>query len=288
MLSRSKAPEAQALLTEIANNKTDPSLQRVAVQTLATGRGKQAGPDLMTIYRNSTDKEVKRAAVSGLFIASDATDLVELARSEKDLNMKREIVTQLALMHDPAATELLGRKLARSLSVNVGDSLTVDFGGPQKFPAIMQVQRVLHVSGIMDSGDATEDQVLLPLAVAKEESGHPDAVSRVEISARTNDPEGEVMAKGRTLVATLASQSAGDPTRRHRVVELEVGIDPARLAPVVRDPVSILNRNDKNSEFEKFKEILLDTNAYLNAVRERLHGTVQALLALVDGNGVIR
>lgn len=104
ILARSKAPEAQALLTEIANNKTDTSLQRAAVQTLATGRGKQAGPELLTIYRNSTDKEVKRAAVSGLFVAGDATDLVELARSEKDLNMKREIVTQLALMHDPAAT----------------------------------------------------------------------------------------------------------------------------------------------------------------------------------------
>ncbi len=32
---------------------------------------------------------------------------------------------------------------------------------------------------------------------------------------------GQVMARGRALVATLASQSAADPTRRHRVVALE-------------------------------------------------------------------
>lgn len=104
MLTRSKAPEAQALLTEVANNKSDPSLQRVAVQTLAVGRGKQASPELLSIYRNSTDKGVKRAVISGLFTAHDAQDLVELARNEKDIDTKREIVSQLALMHDPAAT----------------------------------------------------------------------------------------------------------------------------------------------------------------------------------------
>ena|SRR6185312_1452469 len=80
---------------------------------------------------------------------------------------------------------VLGRKLARALSANVGDFVTVDFGAPQKSPVVMQPSRVMNVSGIVDSGDATEEQILLPLALAQEESGHPDAISRVEISART-------------------------------------------------------------------------------------------------------
>lgn len=104
VLGQSKAPGAQELLTEIATKNTDPALQRAAVQTLATMRGKQAAPDLIRIYRGSTDRSVKQAALSGLFITRDASGLVGLAREEKDLELKREIVSQLALMHDPAAT----------------------------------------------------------------------------------------------------------------------------------------------------------------------------------------
>ena len=104
VLAESKAPGAQELLTEIATKNSDLELQRIAVQTLATTRGKEAAPALVKIYRESTDHSVKRAALSGLFITRDASGLVDLARSEKDLGMKREIVSQLALMHDPAAT----------------------------------------------------------------------------------------------------------------------------------------------------------------------------------------
>jgi hypothetical protein len=104
MLGESKAPGAPELLTEIATKNSDPELQRAAVQTLAITRGKEATPALMKIYRESTDHNVKRAALSGLFLTRDASGLVDLARGEKDLTMKREIVSQLALMHDSVAT----------------------------------------------------------------------------------------------------------------------------------------------------------------------------------------
>jgi len=104
VLGHSKAPGAQELLTEIATKGGDPVLQRAAVQTLATMRGKAAAAELVKIYKSSTDHGVERAAVNGLFIAGDAAGLVELARAEKDMEMKRDIVSQLALMHDPAAT----------------------------------------------------------------------------------------------------------------------------------------------------------------------------------------
>lgn len=107
VLSRSKEPEAQALLTEVATNKASPDLQREAVEILATSHGKDAAPTLVEIYKSTTDNNVKHAALSGLFIAHDAPRLVELARAEKDLNLKRDIVSQLALMKDPAATDYM-------------------------------------------------------------------------------------------------------------------------------------------------------------------------------------
>jgi hypothetical protein len=103
-LSRSKDPQAQAMLLDVATSAKDPALQVEAIQVLSTQRAKDAGPTLVQIYKTTTDPKVKRAVLSGLFIAHDATRLVDLARGEKDLNMKRDIVSQLAIMHDPVAT----------------------------------------------------------------------------------------------------------------------------------------------------------------------------------------
>lgn len=107
ILSRSKDPQAQALLAETAQNSKDPALQREALQAYALGRGKEAGPTLVNIYRSSSDVTVKRSALNSLFLAHDAPHLVDLARAEKDLNLKRDIVSQLALMKDPAATDYM-------------------------------------------------------------------------------------------------------------------------------------------------------------------------------------
>lgn len=107
VLSRSKDPQAQALLTEMATVKGDPEMQRAAIQNLSLSRGKDADETLAAVYRASTDAGVKRAAVNGLFLTHDAPRLVELARGEKDLNMKRDIVAQLSLMNDKAATDYM-------------------------------------------------------------------------------------------------------------------------------------------------------------------------------------
>jgi tetratricopeptide (TPR) repeat protein len=111
VLSRSKDPRAQALLTEMATAKGDPEMQRAAVQTLALSRGKDAGATLAEVYRESTDVGVKRAAINGLFLIHDAPRLVELARGEKDLSMKRDIVAQLSLMNDSAAIDYMAELL---------------------------------------------------------------------------------------------------------------------------------------------------------------------------------
>ncbi len=107
VLSRSKDPQAQALLAEVAAAKGDPQMQRAAVELLSLSRGKDANPTLMDVYRESTDAGVKRAAINGLYLTHDAPRLVDLARGEKDLTLKRDIVSQLSLMNDKAATDYM-------------------------------------------------------------------------------------------------------------------------------------------------------------------------------------
>ena len=102
VLVQDKSPEAQAMLVEAAKDNNDIELQRLAVQSMGL-HGKTYAPQLKTIYLNASDARVKRAAISGMFTSGDATDMVELAKAEKDINLKREIVSQLSVMKDPAA-----------------------------------------------------------------------------------------------------------------------------------------------------------------------------------------
>ncbi|WP_263415580.1 HEAT repeat domain-containing protein [Terriglobus albidus] len=107
VLGQNKSPECQNLLREIALGKQNPELQRQAMQMLAITQGKKANDTLAEAYRQSTDPKTKRAAVSAMFISGDAQKLVELARGEKDLEMKRQIVSQLALMNDKVAQDYM-------------------------------------------------------------------------------------------------------------------------------------------------------------------------------------
>ena len=73
---------------------------------------------------------------------------------------------------DDASDVLIGQRLAANLHVKRGDTLTV--GGEQH-----------RVSGILSTGDAEDDEVVAPLAVAQRILGRPGAVRRVYVSALT-------------------------------------------------------------------------------------------------------
>ena len=59
------------------------------------------------MYTQETDPENKRAIINALFIQGNATALVEIARKETDLNLKKQIVNQLSIMHSKEASDYL-------------------------------------------------------------------------------------------------------------------------------------------------------------------------------------
>jgi hypothetical protein len=107
VLAQSKSPEAEAILRDAATGKMGPELQRQAIQSMAVFQGKRANDTLAEIYRTTSDQKIKKSIISAFFITQDAPRMVELARNEKDLELKRTIVMQLALMHDKAATDYM-------------------------------------------------------------------------------------------------------------------------------------------------------------------------------------
>jgi hypothetical protein len=67
----------------------------------------RASDELARLYARETAPEVKKRIINGLFVARDATRLVELAKAEKDLELKKEIVQKLSLMKSKEATDYL-------------------------------------------------------------------------------------------------------------------------------------------------------------------------------------
>ena len=107
VLAQSKSPEADSILHDAALGKLDPQLQGEAIRSMAVFQGKRANDTLAEVYRTTTDPKIKKSIISAMFITQDAPRMVEMAKSEKDLELKRAIVSQLALMNDKAATDYM-------------------------------------------------------------------------------------------------------------------------------------------------------------------------------------
>lgn len=73
---------------------------------------------------------------------------------------------------DASRDVLVGQRLAAKAGVNSGDALSVS-------------SRQLHVSGILSTGGAEDDEVVAPLALAQTILGKPGAVRRIYVSALT-------------------------------------------------------------------------------------------------------
>jgi hypothetical protein len=107
VLAQSKSPEAESILHDAVIGKMDPQLQREAIQSIAVFQGRRANDTLVEVYKTTSDPQIKHSVISSLFITGDAPKMVELARNEKDLNLKRSIVSMLALMNDKAASDYM-------------------------------------------------------------------------------------------------------------------------------------------------------------------------------------
>jgi putative ABC transport system permease protein len=82
--------------------------------------------------------------------------------------------------HMDSTPVVVGAKLANRYGLQIGEGIDI-----QPADATRQVASAAVVSGIVSTGDETENQILMDLNGAQLLSGKPDAISRAEISART-------------------------------------------------------------------------------------------------------
>jgi len=86
--------ERQRLL-EVAKSEQSPQLRAEAVKQLGV-MGARA--ELYQLYQNETSSEVKKGILQGMFVGGDIEHTLELARAEKDPELRRQAVRNLGLM----------------------------------------------------------------------------------------------------------------------------------------------------------------------------------------------
>jgi putative ABC transport system permease protein len=80
---------------------------------------------------------------------------------------------------------IVGQAVAQKLALKIGDMVSVTPDTPENSRRMVPIGRELLVSGIVATGDTTDNQVLVPLSTAQDLLSLPGAISRVEISAKT-------------------------------------------------------------------------------------------------------
>ena len=85
-------------LIELAKTEKDPQLRRSAVRNLGLMGASRTGDAIKAIYQSDTSLEIKKEAINALFLQNNGRVLVELARAEKDPQMKKEMVSKMSIM----------------------------------------------------------------------------------------------------------------------------------------------------------------------------------------------
>jgi len=100
-------------LLEVAKTEKDARLRRAAIQSLGLMGADRTGEALVSLYGAEKDPEVRRAILNAFFIQGNAKALIAIARSEKDMELKKEAVNKLALMDSKEAKDYMLELLSK-------------------------------------------------------------------------------------------------------------------------------------------------------------------------------
>jgi HEAT repeat protein len=98
VLAQSKSPKARQIVMQYAKGGSNPDAQLRAIEYLGTFRSDESSQTLSEVYASTTDPAVKRTVIRGLMVARAKDRLVQIAKSDPDVNMRREAIQYLGGM----------------------------------------------------------------------------------------------------------------------------------------------------------------------------------------------
>ena len=85
-------------LVEVARSDSSPELREAAINSLGLMGSNGHTETLISIYTNEKDLKLRESVLNALFLQQNGKALIELARREKDPEMKKAIVSKMALV----------------------------------------------------------------------------------------------------------------------------------------------------------------------------------------------
>lgn len=98
VLAQSNSDKAQQILLAAARNNAQPDLQKRAIRYLGmNGNGRNLSA-LKEIYNSATDAGVKKTVFQGWLMAGDKEDVLAVARTEKNPDLRKEAIRYLGML----------------------------------------------------------------------------------------------------------------------------------------------------------------------------------------------
>jgi tetratricopeptide (TPR) repeat protein len=141
VLTQNQSSRAQQILVQYAKGAGNPDLQVRAIRYIGMSGTNDAKQQLVTIYSGSNDAGVKRQVIQSLMMSHSMDALLDLAKNEKDPELRAEAIRQLGAMR---AIDQLGQLYKSETSednkVQIVRSLFIA-GAPDKLLDIVKTEK---------------------------------------------------------------------------------------------------------------------------------------------------
>jgi hypothetical protein len=168
VLSQSRSARAHDIMINTAKNNANPELQRTAIRYIGMMRGSDDRETLAGIYKAATDPSTKRAILQSYFMSANVEKTAEVAKTEKDQELRQAAVRNLGMMNRPGsgASEALvsiynsdssteiRRTIINSLFIQHNAKALVDLARMEKDPSLKK--DIVSKLSIMKAPEATE------------------------------------------------------------------------------------------------------------------------------------
>jgi len=141
VLSQSQSPRAREIIVDTARNGSNPDVQLRAVRYLGMMRTGDNRQVLGDVYKNTNDTAVKRAVIQAYRSAGAADALNDLARSEKDAELKRSIISTLGNMERAKSGDTLRSLYGSDTNSDTRKAIVSALGQQRNDTALIELAR---------------------------------------------------------------------------------------------------------------------------------------------------
>lgn len=212
VLTQNSSPEARKLIADIARGSSNPDLQLKAIRYMGMMGSNESRRELASLYNSSSDESVKRAILQGFMVSGSRDFLLNVAKTERNPELRRDAIRQLALsggqdelwqLYQSESSVENKKAILQSMFLGGNSAKLVDIARTEKDPVL----RVAAIKSLGLMGDNGRGDVL--------------------VSIYQSDPNREVREavlnslflqhNGKALVALARSEK--DPEMKRKIIE---------------------------------------------------------------------